>query len=148
MLMLLRCLGRTVNELHRYRSCRCRRCRCRCRCCARATCGVHAAQVFLKVLESREAFAAASLAIWVRTEHGFFWTAVLSVDLPLVPEKATAVCEALNFFASGHRADIWSFVLVHVFTIEEESATDFARVQQEGTDRKQILSLTSIRICD
>lgn len=130
MLMLLRrLLGRTVNELRRYR-----RCRCRSRCRARATCSVHAAQVFLKVLESRETFAAASLAIWMRTEHSFFWTAVLSVDLPLVPEKATAVSEALDFFASGHRADIWSFVLVHVFTIEEGSVTKFALVQQKGTE--------------
>jgi hypothetical protein len=76
---------------------------------------VHAPQVLVEILLSREALAGVALAVDVRAVQLLSRASVLVVDLALMSEQTTRVGEAGKLLASLGRALVRAIVLVHVF---------------------------------
>lgn len=79
---------------------------------------VYAPEVLGQVLLAGEALAAGALAVDVGAEELLLGPSVFSVDLALVSQQTTAVCEALDLLAPLGGAYVGSLMLVHVFTGE------------------------------
>jgi hypothetical protein len=80
---------------------------------------VHTAKVFVQILLARKAFAGVSLAFRDCASELLLGTAVFAVDLALVAQQSSRVCEALEFRALSLWATVRTIVLVHVFATEK-----------------------------
>jgi hypothetical protein len=80
---------------------------------------VHTAKVLVQILLSRKAFAGVPLAFRDCASELLLGTAVFAVDLALVAQQSSRVCEALKFRALSLWATVRTIVLVHVFATEK-----------------------------
>jgi len=77
---------------------------------------VDPAQMLVEILESGEPFAGVTFAVWMRAVERVLRAAVFAVDLPLVPEKPSRVCESGQLLAPLSSALVGPIMLVHMFT--------------------------------
>jgi hypothetical protein len=84
-------------------------------CVLQARISVHTPQVFVEIFLSRETLACVTLAVDVWAVELLPRSAMLIVNLALVAEETTGICEARKLLATFCWALVWAIVFVHMF---------------------------------
>lgn len=73
--------------------------------------------MLVEVFLSRETFAGVPFAVWMGAVYSIFGTPMLVMNLALMSQQASGVCEAWKVLASRGGTSVGSLVLIHVFAL-------------------------------
>jgi hypothetical protein len=95
---------------------------------------VHAAKVLVQILLSRETFACVTPAALKGAHQCCFGTAMLAMDLSLMPQETARVRETLELFALLVLATVRPIMLVHMLTEHtvNQTSTAICRRRQDS----------------
>lgn len=90
---------------------------------------VSAAKMFLQVLLASETIPCTAVAVGVWTHQWLFGIDVLFVNLALMSQKPTRVCEPLNLVTPWFQTLVGAVMFIHVFATGRDALALIRRVR-------------------